>query len=71
MVAFSTPPAKLEELRTVFVKMDEDDSGTLSLGEFKKAMALHPEIPMEQVSGPRPSARAPLLLGAPLLSARR
>jgi len=49
VVAFSTPPAKLEELRTVFVKMDEDDSGTLSLGEFKKAMALHPEIPMEQV----------------------
>lgn len=49
VIAFSTPPSKLEELRTVFVKMDTDDSGTLSIDEFKKAMELHPEIPMAQV----------------------
>ena len=29
--------------------MDEDGSGTLSLEEFKKAMALHPEVPQERV----------------------
>ena len=33
----------------MFVNMDTDDSGTLSIEEFKKAMALHPEIPMAQV----------------------
>jgi len=49
VIAFSTPPGKLEELRNVFVKMDTDDSGTLSIEEFKSAMALHPEIPMAQV----------------------
>lgn len=49
VIAFSTPPGKLEELRHVFVKMDTDDSGTLSIEEFKSAMALHPEIPMAQV----------------------
>ena len=43
-VAFSTPPVKLEELRALFHKMDTDDSGTLSLAEFKAAMALHPEL---------------------------
>lgn len=49
VIAFSTPPAKLEELRNLFVKMDTDDSGTISLSEFKKAMELHPEIPQEKV----------------------
>ena len=49
VIAFSTPPGKLEELRHMFVNMDTDDSGTLSIEEFKKAMALHPEIPMAQV----------------------
>lgn len=29
VIAFSTPPAKLEELRNMFVKMDKDDSGTI------------------------------------------
>jgi len=48
-IAFSTPPSKLEELRTLFVKMDEDDSGTISLAEFRKAMTLHPEIPAEKI----------------------
>jgi len=44
VIAFSTPPAKLEELRLLFQKMDEDDSGTLSLLEFKHSMAAYPEI---------------------------
>jgi hypothetical protein len=30
VIAFSTPPAKLEELRNLFVKMDTDDSGAIS-----------------------------------------
>eukprot|EP00964_Phaeocystis_antarctica_P147557 scaffold114198_cov33-Phaeocystis_antarctica.AAC.1 len=44
-------PGKLEELRHMFVNMDTDDSGTystLSIEEFKKAMALHPEVPSAQ-----------------------
>jgi len=49
VIAFSTPPAKLHELRDLFVKIDVDDSGTISLPEFKDAMALHPEIPQERV----------------------
>jgi len=49
VIAFSTPPGKLEELRHMFVNMDTDDSGTLSIEEFKKAMALHPEVPMAQI----------------------
>jgi len=48
-IAFSTPPAKLEELRHIFVQMDEDDSGTISMDEFKKAMSMHPEIPINKV----------------------
>jgi len=48
-IAFSTPPAKLEELRVAFVKMDTDDSGTISLHEFKDAMGMHPEIPPARV----------------------
>lgn len=49
VIAFSTPPAKLEELRHLFVKMDTDDSGTISFSEFKKAMELHEEIPLEKL----------------------
>jgi len=49
VIAFSTPPSQLEELRHLFQKMDEDDSGTISLDEFKHAMAMHPEIPDEKV----------------------
>ncbi|KAL1515336.1 hypothetical protein AB1Y20_001967 [Prymnesium parvum] len=44
-IAFSTPPSKLEELRNMFVKMDVDDSGTISMDEFKAAMMMHPELP--------------------------
>ena len=49
VIAFSTPPSKLEELRTVFQKMDTDSSGSLSLDEFKRAMAMHPEIPQKRI----------------------
>jgi len=49
VIAFSTPPSKVEDLRHLFQKMDEDDSGTLSLDEFKHAMVMHPEIPEDQV----------------------
>jgi len=49
VIAFSTPPAKLKELRDMFVKIDVDDSGTISLNEFKEAMALHPEVPQSRV----------------------
>jgi len=48
-IAFSTPPAKLHELRDVFKKIDVDDSGTISLKEFQDAMAMHTEIPQERV----------------------
>lgn len=48
-IAFSTPPAKLEELRNMFVKMDVDDSGTISLDEFKEAMELHQELSAAKV----------------------
>jgi len=33
----------------MFVKMDVDDSGTISFSEFKDAMLMHPEIPPEKV----------------------
>ena len=49
MIAFSTPPAKLHELRDLFVKIDVDDSGTISLEEFRKAMSLHQEVPQDRV----------------------
>lgn len=50
VIAFSTPPAKLEELRHLFVKMDVDDSGTISLAEFTEAMKLHPEVPQDRIT---------------------
>jgi len=49
VIAFATPPSKLEELRGVFVKMDADDSGTINRTEFKHAMSLYPEVPQEKV----------------------
>ena len=49
VIAFSTPPAKLTELREMFIKIDVDDSGTISFDEFKAAMALHPEVPLDRV----------------------
>ena len=35
----------------MFVNMDTDDSGTLSIEEFKKAMALHPDDKWTQAHG--------------------
>lgn len=49
VIAFATPAAQLEELRKVFVAMDEDSSGTISITEFRKALSSNPEIPHEQV----------------------
>ena len=49
VIAFSTPPCKLEELRKLFQSMDTDDSGTLSFDEFRAAWAHHPEISLEQL----------------------
>jgi len=50
VIAFETPPSKLEELRHLFVKMDVDDSGTISRTEFTEAMRLHPEVPEEMIA---------------------
>lgn len=49
VIAFSTPPAKLAELREIFVKIDVNNTGTISMREFKDAMALHPEVPQARV----------------------
>jgi len=49
VIAYQTPPGKFEELRILFEKMDVDDSGTISMAEFKKGMMLHPEVPQERV----------------------
>ena len=38
-IAFSTPPSKLEELRRLFGEIDVNGDGTISLEEFRRAMA--------------------------------
>ena len=48
VIAFSTPPAKVEELRELFVKMDVDNSGTIDIAEFRKSMT-HTRMPQNQV----------------------
>lgn len=48
VIAFSTPPQKVEELRELFVKMDVDNSGTIDAQEFRKAMA-HSKMTDEKV----------------------
>jgi len=48
VIAFSTPPAKVEELRELFVKMDVDNSGTIDIVEFRSAMA-HSKLPDKQI----------------------
>merc|ERR1711990_1337022 len=48
-MAFTTPPAKLDELRQLFHKIDEDQSGTISKEEFAKAMECHPELHPKRV----------------------
>ena len=42
VIAFSTPPGKLEELRHMFVNMDTDDSGTLSIRALPFTLPLNP-----------------------------
>ena len=42
-------PGLAAELRDIFVKIDVNDSGTISMQEFKDAMALHPEVPQERI----------------------
>jgi len=50
VMAFSTPPAKTHELREMFKKFDTDDSGTISMSEFKQALQTsHPELSEERV----------------------
>jgi len=50
VMAFNTPPDKIHELRDMFTKFDTDDSGTISLAEFKQGVtAAHPEMPEEKV----------------------
>jgi len=38
VIAFSTPPSRLEDLRTLFQTIDTDASGAIDLHEFKDAM---------------------------------
>jgi len=39
VMAFTTPANRVEELREIFVKIDENGSGTISKDEFRRAMA--------------------------------
>ena len=41
-LAFSMPSSQTQELRRVFTEMDADNSGTISLAEFKNVMARYP-----------------------------
>jgi len=44
LIAFTTPPKRVEDLRRVFQSIDTDDSGTIDLQEFKDAMK--PALPI-------------------------
>lgn len=63
VIAFATPPEKMAELRSMFVAMDADRNGTISVDEFKKAMGysdlaeLHLEVQLPPHLPP-PPARA-------------
>jgi len=48
VIAFSMPPAKLKSLRDMFVKIDTDNSGTISIDEFRSAMALG-DLPEDKI----------------------
>ena len=56
VIAFSTPPGKLEELRHMFVNMDTDDSGTLSI------RALPLTLPLPRPLNPTPTPTLTLTL---------
>jgi hypothetical protein len=47
-----TQPARMEELRKIFLDMDKDQSGCISITEFKEAMAAVPDVPQAQVRYP-------------------
>lgn len=52
VIAFSTPPKKLEDLRHIFQTIDIDDSGTIDFGEWMEAMTPVSELPspkLEQI----------------------
>jgi len=44
VIAFATPPEKLAELRSMFIAMDADRNGTISVDEFKKAMGYSSDL---------------------------
>jgi len=50
VIAFTTPPQKLEGLRHVFQTIDVDCSGTIDLGELTNALSLASELEAEQVA---------------------
>ena len=49
VIAYSTPPSKMAELRQLFHHMDTDDTGSITKEQFRHAMSQHPEIPLAQV----------------------
>jgi len=49
VLAFSTPPEALKEMRDLFVKMDTDDSGTVSLAEFREALKLSDSLDEQKI----------------------
>lgn len=61
VIAFATPPEKLAELRSMFVTMDADRNGTISVDEFKKAMGYSDlaELHLEVQLPPRTCRRRP------------
>jgi Ca2+-binding EF-hand superfamily protein len=61
VIAFATPPEKLAELRSMFVAMDADRNGTISVDEFKRAMGYSDlaEIHLEVSPSPSTNRRPP------------
>jgi len=50
VIAFATPPQKLEKLRQVFQSMDADCSGTIDRNEFTDAMLMASNLDVVQVA---------------------
>ena len=49
ILAFTTPSENLEELRRLFVAMDADGSGSITLDEFREALSKNPEVQITEV----------------------